>query len=296
MKRFFLFLFVFYTTASVAQTRPVTLNGTLTMTTGETFPYKIVFTESNSVVNGYSLTYKAPDDTKTRIQGTLDRRNHTLTFKETDILYSHSIHTKAYMCLVDAKLNYTQGVKGNILMGKITSMEADNTSCTGGIITFSNDDEIQFLFAYHDQLDTIINMKRKVAPPAAAIASPTIPVDTPLVTDKVTTGIGKSYEWHSDTVVIDVWDGGNVDGDRVSILFNGKAVLTNYTLAKQKKQVKIPLPLEGTSSITIVAENEGYDPPNTASLLFTDGGIKYSVLAYNNKGQQSIIKIKRVKP
>jgi hypothetical protein len=278
---------------SFAQAKPVTLNGALQLNTGETFPYKIILTESNGIVSGYSFTYSEPNDTKTKIQGKLDRMNHTLTFKETEIVYSHTVRTKAYMCLIDAKLKYVPGGKENMLKGAITSMEADKTACTGGSIVFSNNEEIQFLFAYHDQLDTVINMKRKVTAPVTETKE--LVPEQPLTIDKVTTGVEKTYEWHSDTVVIDVWDGGTTDGDRITIQFNGKTMLTDYYLIKQKKQLRIPL-AEGVNTVTIIAENEGSDPPNTASMLFTDGTKKYCVLAYNNKGQRSLIKIKRVRP
>ena len=109
MAIFFLLVFCFCIQKSLAQPKPVTLNGSLMMNTGETYPYKIILTESNGIVNGYSFTYKEPDDTKAKIQGVLDRRNHILAFKETEIIYSHTVRTKAYMCLVDAKLEYVQG-------------------------------------------------------------------------------------------------------------------------------------------------------------------------------------------
>ena len=294
MKILFFSAFVFYSVLSFAQPKPITLNGSIMMNTGETFPYKIVLTESNGVVSGYSLTYNEPDDTKTKIQGVLDRHNHTLTFKETEILYAHTVRTKAYMCLIDARLGYKQSEKGNVLKGPITSMETDKTACTGGTISFSNDEEIQFLFAYHDKYDTMITMKKKVKEPVAENKDKATVAELPLIIDKITSGTEKTFDWYSDTVIIDVWDGGNVDGDRITLQFNGKACLTNYYLIKQKKQLRIPLG-PGVNTVSILAENEGSDPPNTASLLFTDGATKYSVLAYNKTGQQFIIKIKKVK-
>jgi hypothetical protein len=278
---------------SFAQAKPIMLNGTINLNTGESFPYKLVLTETDGAVKGYSITYNAPDDTKTLIRGTLDRRSHTLSFKETEIAYSHTYHTQAYMCLIDAKLSYATATKGSMLKGAIISMEADKTSCTGGTIQFTTDEEIQNLFAYHDKLDTMITMHKKVKEPAVEIAAPLATID-PLVTDKVTAGMEKAYDWYTDTAVIDVWDGGNIDGDRITLLFNGQSYLTAYYLVKEKKQLHIPL-APGVNTLTIIADNEGSDPPNTASMLLTDGRTKYSVLAYNNKGQKCIIKIRRVK-
>ena len=275
------------------QTKQTTLTGRLVMKTGEVFPYKLVFTDSGNVIKGYSLTYKEPDETKTAIRGAIDRQMRTLLFKEKDIIYSRSVQTKAYMCLVNASLEYVQDGNGKALRGPITSRETDNTSCTPGEIIFNDDKELQNLFSYHEQFDTVISMKKKVKEPAPVATELT--AQETLEQEKVTAGVEKLYEWHSDTVILDIWDGGTVDGDRVTIQFNGKPVLTNYSLVKEKKQLRLPIVGKELNTLMIVADNEGLDPPNTASLILTDGATKYSILAYNNKGNASLIKIKRTK-
>ena len=294
MKAVFFTLVIFHCSlfTTMAQTKPATLTGTLVMKTGETFPYKIVFTDSGDVVRGYSLTYKEPDETKTTIRGTLDRRMRTLAFKEKEIVYSHNVSTKAFMCLVNASLEYVREAEGYVLKGPVTSREADNTACTPGEIIFNNQQELQDLFAYHEHFDTVISMKKRVKEPVAEQAVQ--PLQEPLVTEKVTSGVEKSYEWHSDTVIIDIWDGGNVDGDRITLNFNGKPFLTNYYLAKEKRQLRIPITGHDVNSLTILAENEGSEPPNTASIMLTDGMIKYSILAYNKKGDAALIRIKKL--
>ena len=290
---FTLAIIIFSLFAGSAQTKQTTLTGSLVMKTGEVFPYKLVFTDSGNVVKGYSLTYKEPNETKTAIRGTLDKQMRTLSFKEKDIIYSHSVQTKAYMCLVNASLEYVQDGNGKALKGPATSRESDNTSCTPGEIIFNDDKELQNLFSYHDQFDTVITMKKKVKEPMP-VATETVAQET-MEQEKVTAGVEKLYEWHSDTVILDLWDGGTVDGDHVTIKFNGKSVLTNYSLVKEKKQLRLPVAGTDVNTLVILAENEGYDPPNTASLMLIDGSIKYSILAYNNKGNSSLIKIKRVK-
>ena len=295
-----------------AQTKQVTLTGFIDVNSGESFQYKIVLTETAGIVKGYSLTYKEPNETKAEIQGIVDRRRHRLSFNEKDILYSHGFHTRAYMCLIDATLEYVQQGRDFVLKGAITSSEADNTVCTGGTITFNNQEEIQNLFGYHEQYDTIISMKKKVKEESnkagavegdaakikdeKKVSSEQAIVSQPMAgTDKITTGIEKTYEWHSDSVIIDIWDGGIVDGDRITLLFNDKPLLTNYYLVKEKRRLRIALDPIPINTIVIIANTEGSDPPNTASMLLTDGARKYNVLAYNMKGQHCTIKLKKVK-
>ncbi len=294
---FFPALFLsFITSVAFAQSKEIILNGVLAVSTGEVFPYKLVLSESDGIVNGYSVTFKEPDDTKTKISGTLDRHSKTLVFKETEIVYSHGFQTRAYMCLVDASLQSSRSAGGLVLTGPMTSNQVDNTACTPGKIVFSNEAEINKLFSYGDRYDTVISMKKhpRIAEEPAKPAAPKTE-ELPQVTEKVTAGTDKSYDWYSDTVVVDAWDGGNTDGDRITILFNGKPYLSGYSLIKAKKQVRIPISGTGINTLAIVADNEGSDPPNTATLLLTDGTRKYSIVAYNSAGAQALIRIRKVK-
>ena len=286
----------FVVSTATAQTKQTTLNGTLVMKTGETFPYKIVFSDSGNWIKGYSFTYKEPNETKATIRGKLDKQMRTLTFKERDIVYSHNVQTKAFMCLVNANLEYVPEGNIRVLKGPITSREADNTACTEGEIIFRDEKELQNLFAYHEQFDTVITMKKKVREPVAEVTpGEAVPQQEPLVAEKITAGADRSYEWHSDTVVVDVWDGGHVDGDKITMQLNGKVVLSDYTLIKTKKQLKLPLTGTGVNTIMITADNEGNEPPNTATLTLYDGAVKYNILAYNKKGDAALIKVKRVR-
>jgi hypothetical protein len=283
----------------------------------DSFPYKLVFTDSNGVIKGYSLTYNEPDETKALVLGRLDRRNRTLTFKETQIVYSHGFHTDAFMCLINATLNYAYDHKGGIIKGTLTSAEADNTACSGGILLFKNTAEINNLFAVREETvkpaakrdtavgkarnkkqeapknddDVSITMKKKVRDTTSVKEAP-LPAEEPkpLVTEKITAGIEKSYDWISDSLILEIWDGGNLDGDRVTVEFNGTPYLKNYFLIKTRKQLRLPVQ-EGTNIITVVSDNEGSDPPNTATILLRDGTTLHSVLAYNPKGQKAIIKL-----
>lgn len=279
-----------------AQPKQTILTGTIMVETGEKFPYKIEFTESEGSIKGYAYTFSEPQQTKAVIKGVLDRMDHTLRFKETEILSSHGVRTKAFMCLVNARLQYTHTYTGGELKGPITSADIDKAACTPGNIVFNNDDELRRLFAPQEKFDTIISMKKREREKEKPVATVPTVKEEHVVTDKVTAGVEKTYEWHSDTIVLDAWDGGNIDGDRITIICNGKTFLTQHYLTREKKNLRIPIEGSGINTLVIAADNEGSDPPNTATLTLADGSTIYNVVAYNPKGQKSLIKIKRVKP
>ncbi len=294
MRHIFLTILLLVSAAGYAQQpAKVVLHGTIAMATGEQFPYRIEITETNGVITGYAYTYDEHDEAKAVIKGKVDKATRKLSFKETEIVKSSLVTTKAFMCMVQAAMEY----KGGKLSGPAVNKQLDNTACTAGTITFSNNAEVEALFASHDEYDVEIKMgeKKKApvetpAPPAAATNIQQEPT-----TEKITAGIEKSYAWYSDSVVIEVFDGGYFDGDIVTIYMDEKPVLNKFVLLKQKKRLSVALPATGVHTISILAENEGSDPPNTATLRLLDGTTPYNIVAYNNKGERSFIRIKKAR-
>jgi len=64
-----------------------------------------------------------------------------------------------------------------------------------------------------------------------------------------------------------------VDGDIISLVVNGKTVLTQYELLgpEDKYQIPVTLEFEGYNYVMLFAHNEGEVPPNTAALSVDDG-------------------------
>lgn len=291
MRHIFLIASLFLAIATYGQApNKATLHGSIIMATGEQFPYRIEITETNGIVTGFAYTYDERDEAKTIIKGKLDRTGRKLSFKETEIVKSSLVTTQAFMCMVQATLDY----KGGKLSGPAINKQLDNTACTDGTIEFTNKNEIEDLFSTHDPYDVEIKMgEKKTVPdtpqPQAAATNGQEPVS-----DKITAGVEKSYEWHSDSVVMEVWDAGYFDGDMVTIYLDDKPVLNKYIILKQKKVISVALPATGVHTIAILAENEGSDPPNTATLSLLDGNLRYNIMAYNNKGDRSLIRVRRV--
>lgn len=295
MRRYFILYFLLCNIITFAQSVTVTLSGTLTMETGEQFPYQITGTDSNGILTGFACTYAEPEQTKVKIKGRIDKQRHKLIFRETEIVSSHDVHTTAFMCLLHVSLEN----KNNMLTGPANGEESDNTACTPGTLTFSNSEEINNLFSNHDKYDMAVSMGGKKTKDTAnsqkqAIPVPQLSAEADTKEDKITTGVEKTFDWHTDSIIVDVWDGGHIDGDMISISLDGKVFLSKYVIQRQKKRVVIPLPANGIHSLTIFADDEGSEPLNTASLTLTDGETRHNLLAYNAKGQLSLVRIKKL--
>lgn len=82
-----------------------------------------------------------------------------------------------------------------------------------------------------------------------------------------------TIEISSKEVEISVWDYASIDGDVISVYVNGEAIITEDTLRgySERRTVNAYLENDGFNYILMYAHNEGYSPPNTASIKIYDG-------------------------
>lgn len=298
-----LFFLLFCVLTTVAQVKNYTLKGYMGVQGGESFSYRLEISDSAGNIKGHSLTYLTEGkEVKAWITGTVDRKNKTLSFRETSIVHNNGFESSAILCLVDAFLKYVPASKGYVLEGPITSKDLSNADCSRGSINFVNDDVLKELFGNTTPVAAAPAKQPEVQKAPAKTTPMMVVYDTvrrnssvssQRQPDRITANVEKVYEWNTDTVVIDVWDGSNIDGDVLSINYNDKNVLGHYRLKEEKMRLRIPLSGNGTDVITITAEEEGNEPPNTASLLLTDGNKSYPVIAYNDRGRQAVIRIRK---
>lgn len=301
--RICLFLYILLLPGWVNAQQQFILKGFLGVEGGESFDFKIAFRDSSGFLTGYSYTWLEEKKlVKASITGKIDRTNKTLSFRETEIVSNTGFQSNVTICLIDASLKYKNEDGHMSFSGPITSSDITNITCARGSITFPDNDALNKIFEKPERQDTLKTATRTIAKqqkPVRIIYDTArheepakIPANEP---DKITTGIEKTYQWWSDTIILEIWDGGHVDGDIVSIYFNNEPVLEKYAINKSIKKVTIPISGTSVNTITILAGNEGSEPPNTTDILLRDGSQTYHLIAYNTIGKKAVIKIRRIK-
>jgi len=102
----------------------------------------------------------------------------------------------------------------------------------------------------------------------------------------------KIFTVSSRYILINIWDDEKIDGDTLSINFNGKWVLKDHVLAKEEKTILLPLKKNQTNEIIFHAENLGEIPPNTAAVrLEYDNGINQEFNMRSDFNANGIIRI-----
>lgn len=121
------------------------------------------------------------------------------------------------------------------------------------------------------------------------VESPVIPAGDPSLRQAITK---ERLYVNKDSISISVWDDNRVDGDIISLVYNGKVLLSNHTLTKAPKAFRVKLQ-PGRNIITLIAHNLGEIPPNTAAVeVERNEGKKRVVLESDMDKSESIVILK----
>ena len=132
----------------------------------------------------------------------------------------------------------------------------------------------------------VVAVPVKVVAPVVAVAKPvqTVLIDPSTVnaaTDVNARSIAttQSVFYKSDSLVLTLYDNGEVDGDVVSVLMNGKLIFANQALTTKANSKTIYITPDTPDSLMLVmyAENLGSIPPNTGLLVIHDGEDTYDL-------------------
>jgi len=108
--------------------------------------------------------------------------------------------------------------------------------------------------------------------------------------------VQKEIEVASDSIQIDLYDNGDIDGDSVSVFFNDQLLGANLMLSA--RSIHLTIKLDTTkeyNQLSMFANNLGAIPPNTALMLISDGKNRFEVRLSSSLDKTAAIRIRRKK-
>lgn len=134
---------------------------------------------------------------------------------------------------------------------------------------------------------TVSDIKDSVAAKQPAALANTLPVTTNGRVDKEL----RRIVVHDKKITLNIYDNGTIDGDTISIYYNGRPILKNKGLTAKPLVVEIELDENiALHSIVLFAENLGSIPPNTALVVFTTSdGKRYELYSSTTLQQNASI-------
>lgn len=105
----------------------------------------------------------------------------------------------------------------------------------------------------------------------------------------------RSVDIKSDSIVLTLYDNGEVDGDIVSVILNGKTIMSKQLLTTTalNKTIHITPDLGDSLQLIMYAENLGSIAPNTGLLIIKDGDESYQIRFSGDLQKNSAIILRR---
>ncbi|NMH25044.1 hypothetical protein [Flavobacterium solisilvae] len=253
----------------------------------EVITYRIVFTEINGNINGFSITDLGGNhETKNKIAGSYNKKTKEIKFKEEDILYTKSALSDNVFCFV----NFSGKVKlvdsNNKIEGSFKGFFKNKTNCIDGTLVLVGVAKIEKkLFKLSNKVQKSKNIDKNIKEKVNPVAL----LDS-LKVNSLTKNQNLNVFIQSDEIEIQVWDAKIEDGDRIDLFHNGRRILDNYVVVNKKKTLKVKL-VEDKNQFRIEAINEGERVLNTAMIRIIDGDRNFDLTSNLKKGEKASITI-----
>lgn len=92
------------------------------------------------------------------------------------------------------------------------------------------------------------------------------------------------------TFKVDLYDDGDIDGDIVTVYYNGKLLVGNKKLTEKPLSFNLTTdPSKAENELVIYAENEGDIPPNTALMIVTEGANRTEVRISSDTKKNGVV-------
>jgi len=279
LKKLFLLLLLVPAVFATAQQKEYRLWGYAYIKDGPTCPYEVHLKISGTKVSGTTSTTQPGGAVLTAIiDGQLDRKSHRISFEESKMPLSFDLGN----CLFNVSLDYHENGPNIVFRGEFTGTNDNTDSCDEGTI----------VLGYKKERNNPFREEKSKATHGKTPVAKETPRAKEMNFGKITATAKKEVEWQTDTCILELWDGEVVDGDTVTVSFNGVRILSNYMLTATHKKLLLLLSHKA-NTISIYAQNEGRQPPNTSMILLTDGDATYSAFSSLKKGETAEIVIRK---
>jgi len=106
----------------------------------------------------------------------------------------------------------------------------------------------------------------------------------------------QSVDYTADSLIISLYDNGEVDGDTVSVIMNGNVIMPMVGLgSKPVRKIIYTKDIPDSIQIVMYAENLGALPPNTGLLIVNDGQQRFEIRFSGDLKKNAAIVFRRKK-
>lgn len=107
----------------------------------------------------------------------------------------------------------------------------------------------------------------------------------------------KEIKVDTGTLRLDFYDNAEIDGDSISVTVNNKTVVSHQRLGIRPISLNVKISLDAPEQeVTMIGENLGTIPPNTALLIVTAGNKRYQLFLASSEKKNAQVRFVYEKP
>lgn len=279
--------------------------------------YGPVYAKTNSSANNYLvelvlqpeknfvkgiLNYYFKDTYRSmQVQGNYNATTRQLSLYNIPIVYHGSVSGMEVDCPMNIRATLRVAQAGSILQGSFISLPDYKYTCPELSFSFTlnadiskKDSVLKAMSEYKENYQVWKPQLEDTLVQVATVPRKVVNYVTENEFTKRQKVVTQEIEFDSDSLRIDVYDNGEVDGDMISLFYNDQLVLNNQKLTHKSIRLNVVLDSSKASNeISMFAENLGLIPPNTALMSITDGINKYEVKISSTLEKNATIRLKR---
>lgn len=249
--------------------------------------YKVKFDINYDQVAGYSITdFGGDHETKSKLEGTYNPATREISFNEYDIVYTKSDVIHDDFCFVYFEPTYFKPGKTKYFKGNFKGLFSDGEECISGELFLNATENVEKRM---QKMTKKINKSDKV-PDSIKQKAKDLKILQKLNMNILKKSQVTSVFSSNTSISLLIYDGGQEDGDMISIKVNGTILLRRYTISKDIKTVKVPLTSKKTI-IEVIADGVGAITTNTAVIEIHDGVNKIRAMTNLEKNQSTTIHV-----
>jgi len=301
--KFFLLLF-FLPLENFAQDITGTWSGFLLINDTKV-PYELVVSGDKKNLSGYSMTTFTFDGVENVGVKTMEIKikRASIAIEDGELIYDNystpSRRVKLYGTLVWVGRDSNMTLAGTLTTRSMDMRALNENNFKGQIKLQRKPPPRSKLVAKLDEMG--LRDKLSFMQPAVKKEVVTVPVKekeivikSPTEVVKRETEVIRTVLFKSDSLVISLYDNGEIDGDTVSLVLNGNVILSKQGLTDKAIRKTIAASQIGDSSkLVLYAENLGRIPPNSGLLILQDGNERYQIRFSGDLQKNSAVILRR---
>ena len=118
-----------------------------------------------------------------------------------------------------------------------------------------------------------------------------IPAKEPVL-EKRSNDLVRTIPVDHDSISVTLYDNAEVDGDSITLIYNGKILTTHQRLTDKPLTFYIKIARDSPNELVMYAENLGSIPPNTALMIINDGNKRYELNIKSTESSNGMVRFK----